>query len=85
MQKKMNNQNNIAKNSMNKYNKIEKQISYLTEDEKKEGMINLVDIQAMEQDSSLWVNMENGQFVIWALIALGLISATIIISSRRKK
>ena len=81
----MNEQKKIADNDMKDYNKIQKQINYYEDEDIKEGMLNLEDIKAMESDTSLWVNMENSQFIIWTLIALGLISVTIFLSSKRKK
>jgi hypothetical protein len=81
----MDNQKKIASKDMKEYSKIQKQINFLEENEIKEGMNNLVDIQAMENDTSLWVNMENSEFILWTFITLGLISITIFLSSKRKK
>lgn len=87
MQNLMTQQNKKAQQNIMEYDKVQAQMSYLTSGnrKKKEGMTNLQDIQAMESDSSLWVNMENSEFIVWTIIALGLVSATIYISSKKKK
>jgi SMC interacting uncharacterized protein involved in chromosome segregation len=51
---------------INMYNKI-----------KKEGMLTMNDIQAMNRDSKLIVNQENYNYIIWSLLALGAITLTI--------
>mgnify|MGYP001081794685 CR=1 FL=1 len=85
MQIQMAEQNKIAEQDIMEYDKVQAEINYLTKGRHREGMTNLEDIKAMEQDASLWVNMENSEFVLWTLIALGLVSATIYFSSKKKK
>lgn len=87
----------IGRKDIMNYNKTQQQIRFLEEQpnnnnnvqnlakKRREGMTNLVDVQAMEKDTSLWVSMENSDFILWTFITLGLISLTIYVAGKRKK
>ena len=81
----MSDQKKISRKDIMEYAKVQKQINFLEDTDKTEGLANISDATAMENDTSLWVSMENSEFVLWTLIALGLISVTIYLAGKRKK
>jgi hypothetical protein len=81
----MTDQKKISRKDIMEYAKVQKQINFLEDTGETEGMANLADAEAMVKDTSLWVSMENSEFILWTFIALGLISVTIYLAGKKKK